>query len=497
MIYIPARPLMIHQKDALEKMEGQESFALLMEYGTGKSAVAVTDAGRLYTQGLIDGVLVLSPKGVYTDWSVENEETSHWMLNLDPSIRYICHRWRGGHTKDEKHWFQRLLGIYMERVANEVQYLSVFVVNTEALSSGGRAEAACREFLTKRKCMLIVDESTQVRSPTARRTKAVLRLSDLAKYRRILTGFPTPKSSLDLYSQFRVLDWRILGHRSYWTYKNRYAVHQPLYLGSRTIQQVVGYQNTEELWGRIAPYSFRVRADDCLDLPDQVYVRREVEMLSQTRRVYDDLVRQCTTELEGGHHVTATLAITLIMRLHQVCCGHVRDEIGELHNLECGKFDVLKEVLEEIGSEEKVVIWCHFTRALQHVRGYLATEYGHESVVIYHGDTPDDKREIAKRRFAEDPECRFFVANQATGGRGINDLVVARHAIYFSNPPDLELRLNSEARTRRRGSERHRSVVYTDLCTSNSIEERIISALRSRLDMASLVVGDKWREWLV
>ncbi len=490
--YRPARPLLAHQTEALAKMEGQEAFALLMEFGTGKSATVVADAGRLYGEGKINGVLVLAPKGVYRDWSTEDPKTSHWYLNQDLSQRKdtFVWRWTGGHTKYERN---------MLDISQSSAYgLSVFVVNTEALSMSARAAAECDKFLRTRKCMLVVDESTQVKSPSAKRTKRVIKLAGLAVYRRILTGFPTPRSSLDLYSQFQVLDWKILGHKSYFSYRNRYAVMQPLYLGSRTVQQVVGYKNTEELWKRIEPHSFRVRADDCLDLPSADYRRRMVEMPPETQRVYNDLKRNATSMLDDdAGFVTATLAITLIMRLHQVACGHVTTETGELRELPCGKIDELVEIAEEVGEDSKIVVWSHWRHSIKSIAWALLEKYGPDSVVTYYGDTSEAKRVLARERFAHDPECRFFVGNQQTGGRGINDLVVARHAVFWSNPPDLELRLNAEARTRRKGSEHHASVVYHDLLTTGTVEEKIVHALRARLDLASLVVGDKVREWLV
>lgn len=487
--YTPARPLMAHQQEALSRMAGQESFALLCEFGTGKSAVIVADAGRLFPDK-IDGVLILAPKGVYSDWGWDNPETSHWRLNTDPELlkKMRVVMWRGGQTKKQKEELGTLLWH---------PGLAVLAMNTEALSASTRAYDVAAAFLRARRCMLVVDESTMIKSPGSRRTKRATALADLAQYRRILTGFPTPRSSLDLYAQFRVLDWRILGHKSFFTYRNRYAVMQPLYLGSRTVQQVVGYRNTEELWSRIEPHSFRVRADDCLDLPEAQYRLRSVEMPSETLRVYEDLKRQATSEVGDGQHVSATLAITLIMKLHQVACGFVRTEDGLVQELPCRKGDELLELIEEIGEEEKVVIWSHFRHGIQTIADNLSVAYGPDSVVCYFGDTSDSERLVARDRFANDPRCRFFVGSQMAGGRGLNDLVVARHAVFWSNPPDLELRLNAEARTRRKGSERHTGIIYHDLVTSGSVEERIVRGLRAKLDLAALVLQEGVRSWLI
>lgn len=486
--YIPRIPELDHQTVGLEKLSAAAAGAYLMDFGTGKSFTTITNIGELEAGGEIDGALILAPKGNYDDWSLRDPTSSHWHTCAAPSLlrRVRLAQWRGGHRRSEREELAALVA---------PGGFSVLVMNTEALSASRRAEDAAAEFLRSRRCMVVCDESTQIKSPSAGRAKAALRLGTLAPYRRILTGFPTPKSSLDLWMQFKFLDWRILGHKSFWTFRQRYAVLKKVYLANRTVDVVDGYQNTEELWEKIDPHSFRVRADDCLDLPPATYHRQVVEMTDEQRRVYADMRDQCLSAVGDGW-ASATVAVAQIIKLHQIACGFITTESGEVVDLPNRRVEALIEKIEEIG-EPKIVIWATYHACLRQIVARLEKEYGPRSVVQYHGGVSETERATARERFSRDPECGFFVGTQATGGRGLNDLIVARSTIYYANSHDLELRLNSEARTRRKGSERHSSVTYTDVITENTVEEKIVHSLRAKIDVASAVLNDGYREWLI
>lgn len=486
--YTPRLDYLDHQTVGLEKLSPLPAGAFLMDFGTGKSFMTITNIGELAAGGEIDGALVLAPKGNYDDWALRDPESSHWHTCAAPELlrRVTLAQWRGGHRKSEREELASLLA---------PGGFSVLTMNIEALSASARAEKLAAEFLRSRRCMVVVDESTTIKGPSAARAKAALRLGALAPYRRILTGFPTPKSSLDLYMQFAFLDKGILGHRSFFTFRQRYAILKKVYLANRTVDTVDGYQNTEELWGKIDPVSFRVRADDCLDLPPATYHRQVVEMTDEQRRVYNDMRDQCISQI-GDAWTSATVAVAQLTKLHQIACGFVTTEDGTEVGLPNRRVAALMEAIEETG-EEKIVIWATYHYCVREIVARLSEEYGPRSVVQYHGGTSDSGREEAKRRFAGDPTCRFFVGTQATGGRGLNDLIVARSTIYYANNYNLELRLNSEARTRRKGSERHSSVTYTDLITEGTVEEKIVQALRRNIDIASAVLNEGYRAWLV
>ncbi len=488
--YTPRIPELDHQTVGLEKLSALKAGAYLMDFGTGKSFMTITNIGELAAGGEIDGALILAPKGNYDDWTLNDRDSSHWYTCADSaflrSINLV--QWRGGHRKLEKEALRSLLD-------SSGPGFPVLVMNTEALSASKRAEDVAVAFLRSRRCLIACDESTMIKGPSAARAKAALRLSALAPYRRILTGFPTPKSSLDLFMQFTFLDKRILGHRSFFTFRQRYAVLKKVYLANRSVDVVDGFQNTEELWGLIDPFSFRVKADDCLDLPERTYHRQVVEMTDEQRRIYADMRDQCLSAVGGGW-ASATVAVAQITKLHQIACGFVTTEDGTEVGIPNRRVSGLMEAVEETG-EQKIVIWATYHYCLREIVTRLSEEYGPLSVVQYHGGVSDSDRAIARDRFARDPDCRFFVGTQATGGRGLNDLIVARSTIYFANSHDLELRLNSEARTRRKGSEIHRSVTYTDVITEGTIEEKIVQSLRRKIDVASAVLNDGYRQWLI
>jgi SNF2 family DNA or RNA helicase len=488
--YIPRIPELDHQTVGLEKLSPLAAGAYLMDFGTGKSFTSITNIGELESGQEIDGAFILSPKGDYDDWTLSNPETSHWAICANPSLlhRLRLVQWQGGHRKSEKEALRALLNPYPGE-------FPVLVMNTEALSSSKRAEDIATEFLKSRRCMIVNNESTTCKSPSAARAKAAVRLAALAPYRRILTGFPTPKSSLDLFMQFAFLDKRILGHRSFFTFRQRYAVLKKVYLANRSVDVVEGFQNTEELWGLIDPVSFRVRADDCLDLPERTYHRQVVEMTDEQRRIYADMRDQCLSQV-GGAWTSATVAVAQITKLHQIACGFVTTEDGTEVEIPNRRVDALIDKIDEIG-EPKIVIWATYHHCLRQIVSRLEREYGPRSFVQYHGGIGDSDRAVARDRFSKDPDCRFFVGTQATGGRGLNDLIVARSTIYYANNYNLELRLNSEARTRRKGSERHSSVTYTDLITEGTVEEKIVQSLRRNIDVASAVLNDGYRQWLI
>lgn len=467
------------QKEARDKSRGRTNFAYFMEMGTGKTKVVVDEFCELIKDNLVNDLLVVAPKGVYRNWETEIP------LDVPPEIMktMMIARWRSGASKKQLLQLEQLFQHEGPRV---------FLVNVEALSVVNEAVEFCTRFLKARKALMVVDESTTIKSHNAERTGQVINLGGYATVRRILTGTPTPKGPLDLFTQFQFLDLRLLGFGSYYAFRARYAIMETIEHGGRKIKIVVGHRNVDELQEKIQPHSFRVLKEDCLDLPPKVYMPLlEVEMTKEQRRMYDEIKAYATTELDGSH-VTATAVITQILRLHQMMCGHVVDEQGKTIVVPSKRLKTLIERLDQ--AEGKSIIWANYRHSLAEIADTLRKEYGPESVVEYWGDTKDETREYNKHRFQNDRACRFFVSNPQTGGRGIT-LTAARHVFYYSNSFDLELRQQSEDRAHRAGLEH--SVDYTDLCVRGTVDEKIIHALRNKIDVASTITGDTYREWLI
>lgn len=501
MSYTPKLPLRAHQITALELTRGKKVFAYLCEMGTGKSAMVLAEWGERVEAGTCDDLLVLAPAGSYLNWCIDksDEQPSQLRAHLPSELfsRLLIGVWESGAGVGAK---ARLAHVLQAR--NKPRFLAV---NVEALSSTERARQVCADFLSVpgRRTMFVVDESTVIKNDSAIRTKEVLGLARLANMRRILTGLVTPRSPLDLFSQFEFLDLRILGYSSIYPFKHRYCVMNKVWAPGvkedrdgkkkpRKIDVIVGFKNVEELNKKIAPYSYRVLKEDCLDLPPKIYLRREVELTKEQERLYKELVEFSTAQLNEVVHVTATMIITKLLRLHQLVCGHTVDEAtGEEHDVKSNRITSLKELLEEHAG--KVVIWSNYRREIVKIVEMLEKEYGEGSVAQFHGGNKNI-RGAQEIEFLSNPVCRFMVSTQSAGGRG-NTWVAANLVVYFSNNHDLELRMQSEDRCHRDGLKH--AVTYVDLVAPNTIDDKILKALRKKLNMATLISGEGYREWLI
>jgi SNF2 family DNA or RNA helicase len=285
----------------------------------------------------------------------------------------------------------------------------------------------------------------------------------------------------------------MLGYTSFFSFQNRYAQIINRQLAQRTFRQVVGYQNMEELSEKVSHFSYRVLKKDCLDLPDKVYQRREVALTPEQKRVYKELQEYAIAELGGAETVSVNSVLTQLLRLHQVVCGYVKNDDGEEVEIPNQRMDELMSVLEEMRG--KVIIWANYRHDIKSIVNLLQKTYGFESVASYFGDTPSEERQEIITRFQDpDSELKYFVGNTQTGGYGIT-LTEAQNVVYYSNNFDLEKRLQSEDRAHRIGQTN--KVTYVDLVAKDTVDEKIVKALRNKLNLAQEVLGDeKWREWI-
>jgi len=419
--------------------------------------------------------------------------------------------------------------------------------------------------------MWVVDEPACIMHWDANRTEYVHSEAKHAAYRYILTGLLSPESPLDVFSQFWFLDWRLLGHRNYFSFRSRYAVlkrvdyrspeirerdsggqkinlalvyvrqsqgswcvtkghdpaepefwlnkkyaektgdtapgNRPIFRISRWLAEdldlverklkggtdvVVSYKNVEELTALVAAASYRVRKDDVLDLPPKIYMPlRWVDPTPEQERMYRELVRFATTELEG-QHVTAQMVLDQLGKLAALVCGHVTGEDGVVIDVPSNRIQAILDILSDYSG--KAVIWAPYPRFLRKIADALIAAYGLDSTVCYWGETPQEERRAARQRIQTDPKCRFMVANQDVGGEG-NTWTAANLVIYAANGPRNRARQQSEDRTHRIG-QKH-SVTYIDLACRGTVDEKWVNTIRSKMDLAAALAGDTWREWVV
>lgn len=516
MTYKPRTKAMSQQKTALHRIfnkprspSSEDVFALIMEYGTGKSKVITDEFGIREEAGDLQDILVFAGAGSYLNWIQDKNESQpsefHRHMSDDLNDRLRAEAWISGAGVRHTRRLEALL-----KTVDDPRPRAL-VMNIEALSASQKARDMAAAFLKasgkRRRSMIVVDESTSIKTEGSERSKAILKLAGLSwndGARRILTGLISPNSPMDLYPQFEFLDWHILGMQSYYSFRAKYAVLKKIDVAipgksnpdgsqkTRSVTIEVAYRNTEELHERIMPYSYRVLAKDCQDLPPLVYAPLwEVELTKEQREVYNDLREFATAQLSAEAHVTATMVITRNMRLQQVLCGFTVDEDGNEHDIPSNRGGELLKVLEQHAG--KAIVWVPFHRPLGRIVEALEKVYGPGSVAQFHGANKATRGED-ERRFLSDPKCRFMVSTQAAGGRG-NTWTVATLAVYFANDYNLELRMNSEKRNHRQGQKRHCTIV--DFMTVGTNEMKPVQALRDKLDMASVISGDGYKEWLI
>jgi SNF2 family DNA or RNA helicase len=466
-----------HQLDALEASWDKENFAYFMEMGTGKSKVLLDNAAILYDKGLINGLLLIAPKGVYKNW-YDSEIPTH----LPDHIAKKIVLWK---TSDKSKKQQDILNTLFKSETD----LHILIMNVEAFSSGTGTQFA-KKFLSCHKSMIAIDESTTIKTPTSNRTKNILSLRKDCKYRRILTGSPVTKSPLDLFSQCQFLDPWLLDHQSYYTFRARYSICKKIQVNGRQVEIVVGYRNLAELSEKIKHFSRRILKEDCLDLPSKSYVKHYVELTKEQKKVYQQMKKEAIAFLDGKMQSSATV-MTQLMRLHQITCGHFTADDGTIKDLPCSRLAELMSILENV--EGKSIIWSHYTHDVRRIIAEIKRVYGDDAVVDYYGATDTDARSKNIKKFQTDPNCRFFVGTTHTGGYGIT-LTAGSNMIYFSNGYDLEKRQQSEARIDRIGQTQ--KMTYIDIMSQDTIDERIVKALRNKVNIANTIMDEDFREWI-
>jgi SNF2 family DNA or RNA helicase len=363
-------------------------------------------------------------------------------------------------------------------------------MNVEAFSTKKGSEFAYK-FLKSHKTIMVVDESTTIKTPTAKRTKTILMLGQYAKYRRILTGSPVTKSPLDLYSQCTFLNEELLGHASFYSFRNRYAHMINKNFGGRRVQIVSSYQRLDELEEILKEFSYRVLKEDCLDLPEKIYIKRNIQLTDEQEKAYSTM-KSAALALLKGKMATAPHVLTQMMRLHQITCGHLKNDDGTITKLKNNRLDELLDLLDEI--EGKAIIWANYVHDIEEITTAIKKKYGENSIVQYYGAIDSKTRQDGINKFQDiNSSVKFFIGNPQTGGYGIT-LTAANTVIYYSNGYDLEKRLQSEDRAHRIGQKK--SVTYVDLIAEKTIDEKIVKALRKKINIASEVMGDTLKDWI-
>ena len=466
-----------HQIDTLKLSANENLYALFLEMGLGKSKILLDNIAILFKEKKISGAVIVAPKGVLDNWG-RNEIDKHLPDDVEREVLV----WQPNHTQRWTKDFKRMVE------EDSTGKLNIFLINVEALAT----DKGCKHvehFMVTHDTMLVIDESTTIKNPKAKRTKNLIKLAPLADYRRILTGFPITKAPLDLYSQCYFLSPELLGYSSFYAFQARYAITQRKRLGSHSFDHVIGYQRLDELQDQLQNFSIRYRKEDCLDLPEKVYTKRYVDLSDEQLKAYVQMKQRAIMEIEGTTFSSVN-ALTQLMRLQQVVAGSLRDDDGQVIHLKNNRLQAVLDILEE--TDGKVVIFAVFQTDIERLQEEIARKYGIESVATYYGQTPQNERQDIISRF-QDPESdlKYFISNPHTGGRGIT-LTEAKVLIFYSNSYDLELRIQAEDRIHRIGQ--NHSCTYIDLVSKNTVDEKILDSLLKKVDISNQILGEV-RQW--
>lgn len=485
-----------HQVEALKRCVGKEYFALLMQQGTGKTWVTIARALYEWERGRIDSLVVLAPKGVYLNWLGELE------LHLPEDVHEnmeICW-WSSYRTKAVIDGLTRQLEPVEQD--GELKPLRVMLMNIEALStkkSGSKrlkdkdkltAYEYLEDYLQANKCLLVVDESTTIKDKGSTRTKQLMQLRNFAAYRMILSGMPVPKAPTDLFSQCLFLKRGCIPYTSMVTFEAEFSIKERKTFGPRSFMQTVGYKNLDYLQDLLKPFTFRVTKKECLDLPDKIYQVQYIELTDEQKKLYNQLAKTFRAETEDGQVTTTLHAMTRVMRLHQIVCGHIPSDDPDrvISDIKSNRFEALLETLAR--HDGQAIVWASYRRDFEK----LATGLRAAGLRVseYWGGVDQDEREAGEKLFKAG-KTDVMLANPGVGGRG-RTWTMASLAVYYSNVYNYEFREQSEDRNHRIGT--HESPLYVDFIVKGTVDEDIVMNLRDKKRNGGRLMGDNPNEFM-
>lgn len=476
---IRTRP-MKHQSTIVNFCKSLPYAGIFADYGVGKSlcALILTEIKK-YRK-----VLIVSTKlSIDTTWVDE--------LRTHTDFRFCILR---GTAKQKANLLQYALGKVDQPSRyggfGEAARPMVFLINYEGVKS------IHYELQRAHFDAIFADESTKIKTFDTTRTLALQEVGSFAKNRYIMTGFPVTEALYELYAQIKFLDNGATFGNSYWAFLNRYFVRQ----GPKNI---VKKKAIKEILAKIAPFCIRI-TNKHLKLPPARYKPIELEPTTQQKEFLLKLNE--TYRLEHGSVKFDTKYIfALLEKSLEICDGFIRhierelDENGKpkgkviaehIEYFDTPKDEALIETLEEIDvRKNKVVIWCAFIPTLTKVEKYLKKIYNKQGVGVLSltGSVSDANKVV--QAFQRSKDYNILLCTQKKAAESVT-LTSAAYAVYYSNMWSNDLRLNSEARVRRKGSEIHDSILYIDLFLKGTIERKVYDSLRGKKNLIDVLKNE-------
>lgn len=438
-------PLLPHQQAAYDKLKSLKIGALYMDMGTGKTRTMLELVKQKYDANKIDVVIWLCPCSV--------------IQNLKDDIRY--------HLGYLPGWF--------------------IIKGTESVSGSAKLFLRLLKASQSYKCLLVVDESNMVKNPFAMRTRRITEISSHCKYRYILNGTPVSRNEADLFAQWYILDKRVLGYDSYWSFAANHLVYREIkdqWGNKRKTDQVVNVLNVDYLTEKIAPYSFQIKKEECLKLPKKQYFRYQFWLSKEQRDHYADVFDMYMAQVDDFKSETIYKLFTACQHVtsgRMVLTGpEKRMETKDIFEspLDNPRIDALSDVIDDyLESDEQCIIFAKYQREIEEIsfllsqRGFRYTEFT--------GRLNRTKR-IQNLESFRNGECQFLLANKMCGAYGLN-LQFCHNVIFYSNDFDFATRQQAEDRVHRLGQTQ--TVKIIDIVARGTIDEFISENLDKKEGM--------------
>lgn len=413
--------LLPHQGEAVYKLIKLKVGALFMEQGTGKTITTLELARIRLEKGKIEHIIWLCPCSAKTN--IKKEILKHCSDNM----------------------------------------LNKFTIcGIETLSSSIRAMLYLLNLSKEKRCFLVVDESLLIKNPRAYRTENIIKIGENCKYKIILNGTPISRNEADLFSQFYLLDWRILGYRSYWSFSANHLEYDDYGKLRRVL-------STDVLAEKISPYTYQIKKKDCIELLEKKYSTEYFCLTDKQEEEYDRVSEILMMNLDEWD---STTVYRLFSGLQAVISGK-----RLIFNKKGTHFETVEmfktphdnpriEALLNCITDEKTIIFCRYESEIEQLCEILPDS------VRFDGKVSIKSREKALKEFAG--EKKHLIANRNCAGYSLN-LQFCHKIIYMSNDWDLGTRLQSEDRVHRLGQTENVDII--DICACNTIDEKMLDCL--------------------
>lgn len=425
-----------YQKKAVEKLIQVKVCALYMEMGTGKTRTALELIYQRLVTGKIKQVLWLCPYSMQKD-------------------------------------LPELLSEHIEGFESFIK-----IAGIESLSSSQRLLSELMEYVESDPTYLVVDESLLTKNPFAYRTQNIIQLSQKCSYKMILNGTPISRNEADIFSQWYILDWRILGYKSYYSFS---ANH--LQMDEDRPGRIVRVLNTDYLARKIAPYTYQCSKSDVLDLPQKIIHAHMFDLTHEQEEHYDKISETLIEQIDERRPETiyrlfgALQAITSGSFIRLTANGKHCEIASVIAPKDNPRIKTLMRILEEIPTKQ-AVIFCQYTHEIMDILEMLG-----ERAKPFYGEMSQKERQESKNAF-KDGKIQYLVANKACAKFGLN-LQFCNHEIFYNNDFDWGTRAQAEDRLHRVGQTK--DVHIYDICADNTIDKAILRCLGKKERLSDII----------